>query len=159
MQAKLQQKQRWQEQGGTFLLPGMFGLTGPFFPSKTLSSETERKRWTETDVSSNRPCSGSNNQKFPCCQPACLRLLESHAASINQVSAQTCGSKRNCERHGGPTGQEADGKEAGMKEGSWVCGKRVKCGEEYSCCVEVMSIHLHLLFILPLPISTLSTSL
>lgn len=126
---------------------------------KTLSLETERKRWAETDVSSNRPCSRSNNQKFPCCQPACLRLLVSHTASINQVSAQTWGSKRNCERHWGPTGQDADGKEAAMKEGSWVCGKRVKCGEVYSCPVEVMSIPLHVFYILPLPIFPLSTFL
>lgn len=49
---------------------------------------------------------------------ACLRLLVSHTASINQVSAQTWGSKRNCERHWGPTGQDADGNEAAMKEGS-----------------------------------------
>lgn len=72
----------------------------------------------------NRPC--SKNNKVSCLSTCCLSLWDSHATSINQVSALSLGSKSGFNDRWSLTGQEEDGKEADMKEGSWGCGTRVK---------------------------------
>lgn len=99
---------------------------------QTSSQERDRGRFlclswddvsAEDDMTSNRPGSRSNNQKFPSLTGPCLSSLESHSTSINQGWVLDVRDSKWC---WSPTGLDRAGTGRGINLGSWGCWGRLK---------------------------------